>query len=102
MPLKLADLGAFVCSWNDKSTMLRQIASELNIDISSLVFIDDNPAECELVRRELPEVAVIGLTGDPATFRRRVDEAGLFGISEERSGGKEWVSTCRSRWLPSQ
>lgn len=78
MPLKLADLGAFVCSWNDKATMLRQIASELNIDISSLVFIDDNPAECELVRRELPEVEVIGLTGDPATFRRRIDEAGLF------------------------
>src|SRR3546814_8451600 len=58
--------------------MRRRIASELNIDISSLVFIDDNPAECELVRRELPEVEVIGLTGDPATFRRRVDEAGLF------------------------
>src|SRR3546814_15362188 len=34
------------------------------------------------------------------------DKLGLVGLSgntdrsEERSGGNEWVSTCRSRWLP--
>src|SRR3546814_3404442 len=26
--------------------------------------------------------------------------AGAFGRSEERRVGKEWVSTCRSRWSP--
>lgn len=81
MPLKLDHFAAFVCNWNDKVANLRQIAKDLNIDISSLVFVDDSPAECELVRRELPEVAVIQLPEDPAQFARMVDSFRYFDIS---------------------
>src|SRR3546814_16190990 len=39
-------------------------------------------------------------TGDTRGFFRRVlDDRSPR--SEERRGGKEWVSTCRSRWSPS-
>ncbi|HEX4365494.1 MAG TPA: HAD-IIIC family phosphatase [Rhodopila sp.] len=63
-----ADFAAFECSWNDKAGGLRRIAGELNVGIDSFVFCDDNPAECDLVRRELPEVAVVCLGADPAAF----------------------------------
>ena len=78
IPLKPAHFGAFVCNWSDKASNLRQIALDLNIDISSLVFVDDSPAECELIRRELPEVAVIHLPEDPAQFVRVVDSFHYF------------------------
>ncbi len=55
------DFAAFECSWADKAGALRRMASALNLGLDSFVFADDNPAECELVRQELPEVAVVHL-----------------------------------------
>lgn len=81
MPLNYDDFAVFVCNWDDKAKNLRHIAHELNIDSSALVFVDDNPAECDLVRRELPEVAVLNLTGDPADFRRKLDQKRYFSTS---------------------
>ena len=43
-------------NWNDKATNLIAIASELNIGIDSLVFVDDSSFEINLVRDHLPEV----------------------------------------------
>lgn len=40
----------------------------LELGIDSFVFADDNPAECDLVRQALPEVAVVHLGSDPAQF----------------------------------
>ena len=78
MPLRLADFSAFCCNWSDKAGNVLQIAKELNIGRAHLAFVDDNPAECELIRRELPEVAVVALPEDPADFVAAVDEAHLF------------------------
>jgi FkbH-like protein len=66
--LRRADFAAFECSWNDKVGGLRRIARNLNVGLDSFVFCDDNPAECDLVGRELPEVAVVCLGGDLAAF----------------------------------
>jgi FkbH-like protein len=66
--LRRADFAAFVCSWDDKATGLRRIATELNVSLDSFVFCDDNPAECELVRQQVPEVSVICMGTDPAAF----------------------------------
>src|SRR3546814_13448970 len=41
--------------------------------------------------------------GVKAAIRRELNQQlALFGRSEERRVGKECVSTCRSRWSPSQ
>lgn len=72
--LKRSDFAAFECSWNDKAGGLRKIAKELNVGIDSFVFCDDNPAECDLVRQELPEVAVVHMGTDPAKFIELFDE----------------------------
>jgi FkbH-like protein len=68
MPLTRADFAAKRVNWEYKPLNIESIAAELNIGIDSVVFVDDNPAECELVRQTLPEVAVIGLPEDPADY----------------------------------
>jgi FkbH-like protein len=41
------------------------------------VFVDDNPVECDLVRRELPEVGVVHIDSDPTQFIAKF-EAGCW------------------------
>ena len=69
MVLRRGDIACFAASWRDKPTAIRGIAEQLNIGIDSLVFADDNPFERDLVRRELPMVAVPELPEDPALLR---------------------------------
>ncbi|RLA38827.1 MAG: hypothetical protein DRR42_28115 [Gammaproteobacteria bacterium] len=78
MPLKLNDFAVVYCNWKDKAANLVEISRELNIDISTLVFVDDNPAECELIRQLLPEIFTIKADGDPAFFVRNLDHLHLF------------------------
>ena len=78
MPLKREDFVSFKANWRPKPENLREIASELNIGINTLVFVDDNPAEREHVRLSLPDVKVVELSEDPADYPRLLDEAGLF------------------------
>jgi FkbH-like protein len=51
-------------SWNEKSDAIRDLAKELSLGLDSFVFVDDNPVECEAIRQQLPEVAVVEAPGD--------------------------------------
>jgi FkbH-like protein len=75
--LHLDDFVVFRANWVDKPTNLRDIARMLNLGIDSFVFLDDNPVERALVRRELPEVAVPEVGVDPVTFVPTLDR-GLY------------------------
>jgi FkbH-like protein len=68
MPLKLEDFSAVRINWQNKHENLLAIAEELNIGVDSLVFVDDNPAECTLIEEMLPAVRVVSLPGDPADY----------------------------------
>ena len=68
MQLKLDDITVFRANWDDKISNIRQIAAALNIGLDSLVFIDDNPAERQLVRSALPMVSVPELPEDPSDY----------------------------------
>ncbi|MCD4693516.1 MAG: HAD-IIIC family phosphatase [Calditrichales bacterium] len=46
-------------NWSDKVTNLLDIATELNIGIESLVFVDDSSFEVNLIKQQLPQVTVI-------------------------------------------
>jgi FkbH-like protein len=78
MVLRRGDISSFVANWSDKAGNIRAIAEELNIGIDSLVFIDDNPFERNLVRQELPMVAVPEVSDDPTYFPRALADAGYF------------------------
>ena len=68
MPLKMEDFSALRINWQNKHDNLVAIAEELNIGIDSLVFVDDNPAECTLIEEMLPAVKVVRLPADPADY----------------------------------
>lgn len=51
-------ISAYRINWNNKADNIRSLSKELNIGLESMVFIDDNPSERELVRNELPMVEV--------------------------------------------
>ena len=92
MVLKRSDISCFVANWSDKANNIRTIAEKLNIGLDSLVFVDDNPFERNLVRKELPMVAVPEVDDDPANYARAIAAAGYFeGLSvtdedRERTG----------------
>jgi len=46
-------------NWVDKASNLRAIASELNIGIDSLVFVDDSNFEINLIKEQVPEIHTI-------------------------------------------
>ena len=78
MALRLDDIAVFVANWTDKASNLAHIAKVLNIGVDALVFLDDNPAERERVRQELPQVAVPEVGDDPALYPAMLAQAGYF------------------------
>lgn len=56
MLLKREHFSAMRINWTDKATNIAALADELNIGLDSMVFLDDHPAERELVKQMLPQV----------------------------------------------
>lgn len=82
MVLKLDDISCFMANWDDKATNIAAIAKNLNIGIDSLVFIDDNHAEREIIRQNLPDVLVIDLPDDPDGYTPALYNSGAFDWAE--------------------
>jgi FkbH-like protein len=78
MMLREQHFAVFQANWNDKATNISSIAETLNLGLESLAYVDDNPAERERVRQELPLVATIEVGEDPSFFIERVAQSGLF------------------------
>lgn len=57
--LKRRHLSAWRINWQDKAANIAALAGELNLGLDSFVFVDDNPVECEMVAKMLPEVTVL-------------------------------------------
>jgi FkbH-like protein len=86
MVLKPSHFAAFKANWEPKSENLKAIAEELNLGLDSLVFVDDNPAEVDIVRQYAPSVTAILLGEDPSLYVRELSDARLFeprSITEE-------------------
>ena len=75
--LKPDDFIVIKANWNPKSINTQEIAKELNIGQDSLVFVDDNPAEREIIRQQLPGVAVTEMTSVDQ-YIRQIDKHGYF------------------------
>jgi len=78
MVLRRDEIAVFAANWSDKPSNLRAIASELNIGPESLVFVDDNPFERNLVRQQMPMVAVPEVGDDPSCFAQTLADGGYF------------------------
>ncbi len=78
MVLKLDDIACFIANWEDKASNIKKIQEILNIGFDSMVFLDDNPFERELVKNFLPEVTVPELPDDAALYLSFLKQSGLF------------------------
>lgn len=65
MVLKREHFSAIRINWRDKATNMRELAEELNIGLDSMVFLDDNPTERELIKQLMPEVVVPDFPNKP-------------------------------------
>ena len=81
MVLKREDIAVFVANWESKVDNIRFIRDTLQIGFDSMVFLDDNPFERNLIREFLPEVLVPDLPEDPAEYVLAICELNLFETS---------------------
>jgi len=78
MILKETDIAHFMINWNDKASNIVNIANTLEIGLNSIVFLDDNPAEREIVREHLPDVCVIEVDDDPLSLLVNLSQSSCF------------------------
>lgn len=70
----------FVCikaNWEPKDRNIQTMAAELTLGADSFVFVDDNPAEREIVSRNIPGIAVTN-ADKVEDFIRVIDHGGYF------------------------
>jgi len=72
------DFTSFKANWEPKHQNIIDIAKEINIGIDSLVFIDDNPVERDIVFSQIPSVSVPNVGSDVIDFIEHIDRNGYF------------------------
>lgn len=78
MILRRDDFAVFVANWETKVDNIRHIQKVLNIGFDSMVFLDDNPAERDIVRSHVPGITVPELPEDPAEYLPYLCALNLF------------------------
>ena len=78
--LKPDDFVVIKANWDPKSKNLADTAAELNLLPESFVFVDDNPAEREIIRSQIPGAAVPDI-GNVEDYIRSIDHAGYFEVT---------------------
>jgi len=92
MVLREEHFAALRINWRNKAENVAEIAEELNIGLDSLVFLDDNPVERELIRQMLPEVLTVELPTDASQYRSTLENLTDFELlaltkeDEQRAG----------------
>ena len=76
--LRRGHIAGYRINWTDKATNIKELALELNLSLDSLVFVDDDSAECELVRSQFPEVSVIQVPAKIYEYPGILTASGLF------------------------
>lgn len=91
------DFVATVANWGRKDENIAQIVRSLNIGLDSVVFVDDSAFECDLVRRSLPRVRVVHLSGDPAEHARSLLDPGFFGTPATTTTDRERTAMYQAK-----
>ena len=77
--LRPDDFAAICANWESKDRNMLRLAELINIGADTIVFVDDNPAEREMVRSQLPQVPVLEFQ-TPFESVRNLDDAGFFEV----------------------
>ncbi|MFE9628222.1 HAD-IIIC family phosphatase [Streptomyces sp. NPDC006527] len=82
LTLREDDFVRVIANWRPKHDNLTELAADLNLGVDSVVFVDDSPFECGLVRSELPQVAVVQVDTEPALHVERLLRDGWFDVPQ--------------------
>lgn len=89
MVLKLEDIAVFIANWENKVDNIRTIQQILNIGFDSMVFLDDNPFERNMVRENIPDIVVPELPEDPGNYVEFLYSQNLFETASYSSLDKD-------------
>ena len=78
MVLRLKDIAVFIANWENKVDNIKRIQQILNIGFDSMVFIDDNPFERNIIRQNIQEITVPEMPLDPAEYLEFLYSLNLF------------------------
>ena len=78
MVLSLDDIAVFLANWETKVDNIRTLQKILNIGFDSMVFIDDNPFERNIVRENIEGIVVPEMPEDPADYLEYLYSLNLF------------------------
>ncbi|MBD1394706.1 HAD-IIIC family phosphatase [Mucilaginibacter glaciei] len=97
MVLKLDDISLFVANWENKVDNIRYIQQVLNIGMDSMVFLDDNPFEREMVKSAIPQLTIPSLPDDPADYMLFLRELNLFDTASFTEDDKDRTEQYRQQ-----
>lgn len=86
MILRENNFASMRINWNDKVVNMKDIASELNIGLDSMVFFDDDPINRELMQTNIPQIHTVDIGNDPAKYAQilmNLNEFDLLQITED-------------------
>lgn len=89
MVLKLEDIAVFQANWETKVDNIRTIQRILNIGFDSMVFLDDNPFERNIVRENIPGITVPELPQDPGEYLEYLYSQNLFETASYSQADKD-------------
>ena len=89
MILHLEDISVFMANWETKVDNIRQIQQILNIGFDSMVFIDDNPFERNIVRENIQGITVPEMPDDPSLYLEYLYSLNLFETASYSSSDKD-------------
>lgn len=101
MRIRREHLAGWRINWQDKAANIASLAEELNLGLSAIVFVDDNPAERDRVSAALPDVLVPNWPIDPSFFVSALRSLDCFDIpavtSEDRNRTAMYVAERERR-----
>ncbi|WP_088187748.1 HAD-IIIC family phosphatase [Desulfosporosinus sp. FKA] len=99
MVLRKEHFAAERINWLDKAENLRSLAAELNIGLDSIVFIDDDPLNREIVKGSLPDVMVVDFPEDSALYVSSLQQLTIWNVlqvtTEDQQKGKMYAAQRR-------
>lgn len=95
MVLRMEDISLFVANWEDKASNVRYIQKTINIGMDSIVFLDDNPFERNLVRT-IEGITVPELPADPAEYLSYLQGLDLFETASFSAADRDRTAQYRA------
>ena len=105
MVLKEHHFASMRINWNDKISNMKEISKEINIGLDSMVFVDDDNFNREIVKDALPDVKVLEMPTDPSLYLRTLVQSNDFDLLqltyEDRKKGKMYIDQRKRQQLKS-